>query len=196
MGTINIDGVELDFSKIKEDRYNIPEKSLTKLKEYLLPEEKIELSLRGGWGTESRGSRNAGKVSGGLPPRGKAMWGHPWFILTNKRILFFAKGVVTSDLRDFSYKNITSVDYENGFLSDRLTIHAIGSVEDLLFYKDVISVSRKLPAIIRTRIEKHGKEDKTVSSGEDPFHILKTRFAKGEISKEEFAQMKKDLQEM
>ncbi|MGA1840386.1 MAG: SHOCT domain-containing protein [bacterium] len=32
------------------------------------------------------------------------------------------------------------------------------------------------------------------SSGETPLDILKTRYAKGEISKEEFNQMKKDLE--
>jgi len=193
MAVISVEGIELDFSRIQKGSYTLPDRVSNHLKNQLLPEEHIELTLRGGWGTESRGGRSGEKISGGLFETKGKMWGHSWFILTNKRIILTTMGVVTTDTRDFSYANISSVNYESGFLTERLTIHAMSSVEDILFYKDVVKISRKLPSIIRSRIEMHHKENKVNSSVEDPLHILKIRLAKGEISKEEYEQIKKDL---
>jgi putative membrane protein len=43
------------------------------------------------------------------------------------------------------------------------------------------------------KIANTGQNRKTDSSGESPLDIIKKRYARGEISKEEFEQMKKDL---
>ena len=43
------------------------------------------------------------------------------------------------------------------------------------------------------RIANAGQNRRTDSSGETPQDIIKKRYARGEISKEEFEQMKKDL---
>ena len=43
------------------------------------------------------------------------------------------------------------------------------------------------------RIANAGQNRRTDCSGESPLDIIKKRYARGEISKEEFEQMKKDL---
>ena len=83
------------------------------------------------------------------------------------------------------------MDYEKGFLTNRLTIHASSSVEDIFFQKDVTSVSRKLPAILRPRIDRAAKNTDPGQTSEDPLKTLKMRLARGEISKEEFEYLKR-----
>jgi len=114
-------------------------------------------------------------------------------VLTNKRLILTTKEMITTDTMDFSYDKISSVDYEKGLLTDRLTIHAMSSVEDILFYKDVVTVSRKLPAIIRPRVDREAKKTEPSLASEDPLKTLKMRLAIGEISKAEFEYLKRLL---
>ena len=193
MRMVKIEGIELDVAKLNNKTYELPEKVLRYFNDYLLPDENIELSLRGGWGMERRGTSIGPVATGGFSGGGKNLGGHTWFVMTNKRLIITTKGLVTTDTRDFSYDKISSVDYEKGFLTDRLTIHAMSSVEDIFFFKDVISVSRKLPAVIRSRIRRAQKAEETGAVGEDPLHALKMRLARGEISKEEFEDLKRLL---
>lgn len=185
--------VELDLSSIPKKTYTLPDKHFNYIRDQFLPDEKIDFSLRGAIGTDKRGSKNGSKSSGGFFETEKVMLGHSWIILTNKRILMSTMGVFTADTRDFLYENISSIDYEKGFLTDRLTIHSMSSVEDIEFMADVVEISRKLPAMIRSRMKNHLVGKKATSSSEEPLNILKVRLAKGEITKEEFEDLKKSL---
>ncbi|CAD7768437.1 Bacterial PH domain protein [Candidatus Methanoperedenaceae archaeon GB37] len=203
MTKVQIEDIELDLTKLNKKLYELPKKVLKYLNDYLLPDEDIELSLRGAWGTERRGSQTGDKASGEFlffdqSAATKAfrgyqwliIWGYSWLVITNKRLIMTTKGIMTTETRDFTYDKISSVDYEKGFLTDRLTIHAMSSVEDIFFYKNVVSVSRKLPAIIRSRIDRAAKKTELGPPSENPLKILKMRLARGEISKEEFEDLK------
>jgi len=50
MNVIKIENIELDLTKLNRKTYELPEKILKYLNDYLLLDESIELSLRGGWG--------------------------------------------------------------------------------------------------------------------------------------------------
>jgi hypothetical protein len=194
---LKIEDIEFDLSNLRKKNYELPKKVSRYLHNYLLPDERIELSLRGGWGLERRGSQSGDKASGAFlftsSPIEKRPLGFSWFVITNRRLLITTKGVLTADTRDFSYDKISSIDYEKGILTDRLTIHAMSSVEDIFFYKDVASVSRKLLAIIRLRIDRATRKSAVNTVADDPLKILKMRLARGDISRQEFEDLKQLL---
>lgn len=89
----------------------------------------------------------------------------------------------------YPYEKIVDVKLEKGMLSSALEINVPGSIYD--GYIDAIpkDEAEELLKIIYEKMKK-----KPSSSGDDPLTILKKRFAKGEITKEEFEEMKKLLE--
>jgi hypothetical protein len=91
----------------------------------------------------------------------------------------------------YPYEKIVDVKLEKGIFSSSIDVNVPGSLYD--GYIDAIpkDEAEKLLKIIYERIE---KGNKSVSSDEDSMEILKKRYARGEISKDEFVEMKKDLE--
>jgi len=90
----------------------------------------------------------------------------------------------------YPYEQIVDVKLEKGMFSSSISINVPGSIYD--GYIDAIpkDEAEDLLKIIYEKI----KEKKTSSSSDDdPLIILKKRFAKGEITKEEFEDMKSVL---
>ena len=90
----------------------------------------------------------------------------------------------------YPYEKIIDVKLEKGMLSSAIDINVPGSIYD--GYIDAIPKddAEDLLKIIYERM----KEKKTSSSDDDPLIILKKRFAKGEITKEEYEDMKSVLE--
>ena len=90
----------------------------------------------------------------------------------------------------YNYEQIIDVKLEKGMFSSSISINVPGSIYD--GYIDAIRKddAEDLLKIIYERI----KQKKTSTSDDDPLTILKKRFAKGEISKEEYEEMKSVLE--
>ena len=86
----------------------------------------------------------------------------------------------------YNYEQIVDVKLEKGMFSSRIGINVPGSIYDGIIEALPKDEAEDLLKIIYDRI----KQKKTSTSDDDPLTILKKRFAKGEISKEEYKEMK------
>ena len=86
----------------------------------------------------------------------------------------------------YNYEQIVDVKLEKGIFSSRIGINVPGSIYDGIIEALPKDEAEDLLKIIYDRI----KQKKTSTSDDDPLTILKKRFAKGEISKEEYEEMK------
>ena len=91
----------------------------------------------------------------------------------------------------YPYEKIVDVKLEKGMFSSAIGINVPGSVYDGVIEAIPKDEAEKFLKIIYERIE---KGNKSASSDDDSLSILKKRYAKGEISKEEFLQIKEDLE--
>ena len=90
----------------------------------------------------------------------------------------------------YPYEKIVDVKLEKGMLSSAIEINVPGSIYDGYIEAIPKNEAEKLLKIIYKRM----KEKKTSSPDDDPLIILKKRFAKGEITKEEYEDMKSVLE--
>jgi len=184
------------FGKSKKEKENLrmelPEGIKKKLDGFLRDSEKIIYSYKGAWGTHRKGSKTSIVSSAqGWDRKAGTQWGSPWLVVTNERILIIGKGLFSIDIREIPIENIKSIDYEQGITMDTLTFHAHSSIEGIQFWDNDRKWTNKFPKLIKELMKNklnHSKENQ-----EEPLKILKLRYAKGEITKKEFEQMKKDL---
>ncbi len=95
------------------------------------------------------------------------------------------------NIESYSYHKIVDVKLEKGMLSSAIVVNVPGSVYDGIIDAIPKDEAEKLLKIIYERIE---KGNKPAPSDDNPLSILKKRYASGEISKEEFQQIKQDLE--
>lgn len=86
----------------------------------------------------------------------------------------------------YNYEQIVDVKLEKGMFSSRIGINVPGSIYDGIIEALPKDEAEDLLKIIYSRM----KQKKNSSPDDDPLTILKKRFAKGEISKEEYEEMK------
>jgi len=94
------------------------------------------------------------------------------------------------NIESYSYEQIIDVKLEKGMFSSAIEINVPGSIYDGYIEAIPKDEAEDLLKIIYERI----KGKKTSSSDDDPLTILKKRFAKGEITKEEYEEMKSVLE--
>jgi len=147
-------------------------------------------------------------------PGGAVISGGNTIYATNKKIIIRNPTMLglRESVEEISYDQITSVKLEKGLFSATVIIRSPGLSEMTRLSKssgliawgrgeegqiDAIPKDKaeKLVRIIKEKMEdvKKGKNTSR-SSGDDPLIILKRRFAKGEISKEEYEEMKSVLE--
>ncbi len=147
-------------------------------------------------------------------PGGAVISGGNTIYATNKKIIIRNPTMLglRESVEEISYDQITSVKLEKGLFSATVIIRSPGLSEMTRLSKssgliawgrgeegqiDAIPKDKaeKLVRIIKEKMQdvKKGKNTSR-SSGDDPLIILKRRFAKGEISKEEYEEMKSVLE--
>ena len=147
-------------------------------------------------------------------PGGAVISGGNTIYATNKKIIIRNPTMLglRESVEEISYDQITSVKLEKGLFSATVILRSPGLSEMTRLSKssgliawgrgeegqiDAIPKDKaeKLVRIIKEKMEdvKKGKNTSR-SSGDDPLIILKRRFAKGEISKEEYEEMKSVLE--
>ena len=145
-------------------RMELPNGMLKKLDDFFHGGEEILYSFKGAFATHSRWTDSSVRTSSRLLNSGKVegtgtQWGSPWLILTNQRLLIVGKGMFTLDTREIPYEHIKSIDYEQGFLQDRITILAHSSTEAIQFYSSDRKYTKKFPALIKEQISKNTKSN-------------------------------------
>jgi len=147
-------------------------------------------------------------------PGGAVISGGNTIYATNKKIIIRNPTMLglRESVEEISYDQITSVKLEKGLFSATVIIRSPGLSEMTRLSKssgliawgrgeegqiDAIPKDKaeKLVRIIKEKMQDVKKGKNTFrSSGDDPLIILKRRFAKGEISKEEYEEMKSVLE--
>lgn len=114
--------------------------------------------------------------------------GQVYVALTNRRVLVLNKGIwgMGEKTSSIPYKKITSIDKERKIGCTTVIIKE-GTIETSILNMKAETANQifeKLNSII---------ENEKVQTENEPLKILKLRYAKGEISKKEYEQMKKEL---
>jgi len=127
-----------------------------------------------------------------LKPGGSLFTPDTIFATTKKIIIRNPSALgLRHNIESYSYDKIVDVKLEKGMLSSAIVVNVPGSVFDGIIDAIPKDEAEELLKIIYEKME---KEKKPAPSDDDPLTILKKRFAKGEISKEEFEDMKSVLE--
>jgi len=126
-------------------------------------------------------------------------------IITNQRIIRYSPSTLGlhKDIEDYRYEDIANLKIDKGILFATITIKRRFMSEDLILDNlpagQVDYVSRLIHENLRrgssapTSLVTTNQQTPPTSP-EDPLQVLKLRFARGEITKEQFEEMKKVLQ--
>lgn len=143
-------------------------------------------------------------------PGGAALINPNTIFLTQKRVIIRNPQRLGfgEHIEEYWYYQITNVRIEKGIFSASLVFAIPGLTEiskanreSLLWGRDAVGTIDAIPKeaaermyeYIRKRIAECGKGGRRETQ-DDPVRILKIRYAKGEISKEEFDEIRKDLE--
>ena len=121
-----------------------------------------------------------------------------YLIITNKRVIIWNRGLAKQDIESINYQNISSVEFSRKILTGEISFNVHGRISG--FRTTVRKDAEVGTRLIRERILQSIDEQEinqsavsSISTQDDPLHILKIRYAKGEITKEEYDEIKKDL---
>ncbi|MBX8632499.1 MAG: SHOCT domain-containing protein [Thermoplasmata archaeon] len=169
----------------------IPEKIMKKVQQVLQPGESIEFSLRGIGGSHTEG----GNVAGGFrkPARGDEgeQMGHPWFIVTNKRLLLASTGILSFESRSLAWDQLNSVELQQGIIDDHVIINGMSAVENWTFWKKLRPVTLQAVQLAQKKIDdsRNRVQQPSQAQASDPITELKMRFVRGEITEEQYNRM-------
>lgn len=156
---------------------------MRKLDRILGKGEKIELSLRAIVGTHTEGL-NVGAAGG-------KQLGHPWMIITERRLLLASPGLISFEVRQFRRDGITSVELQQGLVRDRIIINGMGIREEWTFWRKLRDFTEKAVSIIQN--DEYDRDGSVDTKSADPLSELKVRLARGEISETEFDSLKRKI---
>lgn len=113
-------------------------------------------------------------------------------ILTNKRLIMWMRGLISSNIETIAYNEINHVESHQGLLSGDIILNIHGAKER---FRDMIKNDTPIAAkILRTKIDESKTLNLSSDKKEDPKIILQRRFALGEITKEQYRDMLKTLE--
>lgn len=118
-----------------------------------------------------------------------------WLVITNKRVLLYARALIGGGSDSFSYDEISSVQGQKGILLGSVELNVKGKTEKFInMQKDDVEQSVN---IIRQNIEE-SKSKKSKETSPDPLEQikkLKELLDLGAITREDFENKKKKLLE-
>ena len=197
----------------------LPTRIMIKLQKQLQPGEVIEFSLRSIVGSHTEGAFGGVKpgLSFGSDRSGNVQndqLGHPWMIITNQKLFLVSKGLMSFETRTFRFDQISSVEMQQGILSDKLVIKGIGVSEVWEFRRGLRQWTVKAATYLQEKINRavHAKavaaapatatvipvsvvvpvtsQPASTPEKSDPMEDLKRRLANGEITSEEYERLK------
>jgi hypothetical protein len=126
-------------------------------------------------------------------------------IITNQRIIRCSPSTLglRKEIEDYRYEDIANLKIDKGILFATITVKRRFMSEDLILDNlqkgQVDYVSRLIQENLRRVSSAPGSpvttnEQTPLTSPEDPLQVLKLRFARGEITKEQFEEMKRALE--
>ncbi|MBX8640178.1 MAG: PH domain-containing protein [Thermoplasmata archaeon] len=169
----------------------MPEKVQKKVQQVLQPGEMIEFSLRGIGASHVQG----GNVAGGFrnPARGDEgdQVGHPWFLVTNRRLMLASTGLMSFESRTFTWDQLNSVELQQGVIDDHVIINGMSAVENWTFWKKLRPLTIQAIQLAQKNIDESRNRGQAVAAApvSDPVAELKMRFVRGEITEEQYNKM-------
>ena len=126
-------------------------------------------------------------------------------IITNQRIIRYSPSNLGlhKEIEDYRYEDIANLKIEKGIAFAHITVKRRFMSEDLILdnlpRRQVDYISRLIQENLRrmssaTTSPVTTKQQTPLTSPEDPLQVLKLRFARGEITKEQFEEMKRALE--
>lgn len=135
----------------------------------------------------------------------KALFTPDSIIITNQRIIRYSPSFLGlhREIEDFRYEDLANIKIDKGILFAVITIKRRFMSEDLILDNlpkgNVDSISRLVQENLRqirgiSSYQAAPNQQISTFSPEDPLQVLKLRFARGEITREQFEEMKKTLE--
>jgi hypothetical protein len=126
-------------------------------------------------------------------------------IITNHRIIRYSPSALGlhKEIEDYRYEDIANLKIDKGILFATITVKRRFMSEDLILDNlpkgQADYISRAIQENLRRMSSAPASSVTTnqrgpLTSPEDPLQVLKLRFARGEITKEQFEEMKKALE--
>jgi len=126
-------------------------------------------------------------------------------IITNQRIIRYSPSALGlhKEIEDYRYEDIANLKIDKGILFATITVKRRFMSEDLIL--DNLSAGQVdyISRLIHENLRRGSSaptslvttnQQTPLTSPEDPLQVLKIRFARGEITKEQFEEMKKALE--
>jgi hypothetical protein len=126
-------------------------------------------------------------------------------IITNQRIIRYSPSTLglRKEIEDYRYEDIANLRINKGILFATITARRRFMSEDLILDKLLKGRADYISRVIQENLRRMGSattspvttnQQTPPGSPEDPFQVLKLRFARGEITKEQFEEMKRMLE--
>ena len=126
-------------------------------------------------------------------------------IITNQRIIRYSQSSLGlhKEIEDYRYEDIANLKIEKGILFANITLKRRFMSEDLILDNLPAGQVDYIFRLIQENLRRTSSAPTSVvttnqqsplTSSEDPLQVLKLRFARGEITKEQFEEMKKVLE--
>jgi len=126
-------------------------------------------------------------------------------IITNQRIIRYSPSSLGlhKEIEDYRYEDMANLKIDKGILFATITVKRRFMSEDLILDNLPEGQVDYVFRLIQENLRRMGNatispvttnQQTPLTSSEDPLQVLKLRFAKGEITKEQFEEMKKVLE--
>jgi hypothetical protein len=126
-------------------------------------------------------------------------------IVTNQRIIRCSPSAfgLHKEIEDYRYEDIANLKIDKGILFATITAKRRFMSEDLILDKLLKGQADYISRVIQENLRRMSgattspvatNQQASVAPPEDPLQVLKLRFARGEITKEQFEEMKRALE--